>query len=56
MKNVITIITITLLIALYLLWHFENRRKRKNAEHHERRQEEFDNLLKTLKEKNPSAE
>lgn len=54
MKTVISIITITLLVALYLFWHFENRRKRKAVEHHEKRQEEFDKLLKTLKEPKPS--
>lgn len=54
MKTVISIITITLLVALYLFWHFENRRKRKAVEHHEKRQEEFDNLIKTIKESNPA--
>lgn len=56
MKGVITIITISLLLALYLFWYFENRRKRKMAEHHEKRQEEFDNLIKTIKETKPAEE
>lgn len=56
MKGIITIITISLLVALYLFWYFENRRKRKIAEHHEKRQEEFDNLIKTIKESKPAEE
>lgn len=48
----IIILFIALAITYFLVQHFENRRRERNYEHHERRRESFNNLLNSLKENN----
>lgn len=52
----IIIIFISLAITYFLIQYFENRRREKNYEHHERRRESFTNLLDSLKEKNSASD
>lgn len=52
----IVIVFISLAVAYFLVQHFENRRKERNYEHHERRKESFTNLLNSLKDKNTNSD
>lgn len=45
------IIIILLLFSLYMYWHFEKRRKIRNAEHHREKREALMNLLSKIKAK-----
>ena len=48
------VIIISLLISLYLFWHFNNRRKIRNAEHQRQKREALINLLTTIRKKDTS--
>lgn len=46
------VIAILLLFSLYMFWHFEQRRKIRNAEHRREKQEALLDLLSRVNKKN----
>ena len=51
MFTIIAIIIISLAVAYFFFQHFENRRRARMSDEHERKREAFNSLLNLLKEK-----